>query len=127
MKLKTTGIDHVNLQVTDLEESCQFWADLLDFKILEDFPEEKGRIIGNKEAKLALYEVPNFVRHNGVGFRHVSFHIANFEHIERKCSELGIEIKFSGSIQWPKSRSIYINDPNGYEIEFSEVWGGELV
>jgi hypothetical protein len=29
-------------------------------------------------------------------------------------------------VAWQKSRSIYIKDPNGYEIELSEVWGGGL-
>jgi lactoylglutathione lyase len=34
--------------------------------------------------------------------------------------------KYGGSVQWPKSRSVYISDPNGYEIELAEIWGGGL-
>tara|TARA_R110000772_G_scaffold30532_14_gene75731 strand:- start:801 stop:1181 length:381 start_codon:yes stop_codon:yes gene_type:complete len=126
MKLKTTGIDHVNLQVLNLEESCRFWNKLLGFKELEDIPDQNGKIIGTKEAKLALYEnVEMEIKEKG-GFSHVSFHIENFEDIEEVCVELGLKIKYSGTVQWPKSRSIYINDPNGYEIELSEVWGGGI-
>ena len=56
MALTTTGIDHVNLQVNDLEESIKFWQCLLSFKVLESIPNQDGAIIGTKEAKLALYE-----------------------------------------------------------------------
>jgi hypothetical protein len=31
-----------------------------------------------------------------------------------------------GVVQWEKSRSVYILDPNGYEIELSEIDGGGL-
>ena len=56
MTLETTGIDHVNLQVNNLEESFRFWERLLGFVILEEIPSQQGMIIGNKVAKLALYE-----------------------------------------------------------------------
>ena len=56
MTLETTGIDHVNLQVNNLEESFRFWERLLGFVILEDISSQQGMIIGNRAAKLALYE-----------------------------------------------------------------------
>ena len=66
-------------------------------------------------------------KYEKVGFSHVSFHIENFEEIEHKCRELGIHIKYNGVVNWPGSRSIYIEDPNGYEIELAEKWGGDLI
>lgn len=126
MKLKTSGIDHVNLQVRNLDESCRLWQDLLAFDILEDMPSQGGRIIGNAKAKLALYENPNLAPEREDGFSHVSFHIENFDAVEERCAELGIEIKYSGAVQWPKSRSVYVSDPNGYEVELAEKWGGSL-
>ena len=127
MKLKISGIDHVNLEVIDLEVTCKFWNNLFGFEILEEIPEKNGKIIGNKNALLALYETSGMREYKKVGFSHISFHIVSFEEIEQKCNELGIEIKFNGPVQWPNSRSIYIDDPNGYEIELVEVWGGGLV
>lgn len=126
MKLQTSGIDHVNLQVRDLDESCKFWHDLLGFDVLEDMPSQRGRIIGSSKAKLALYENPNLCSDHEDGFSHVSFHIENFDEIEKHCAKLGIEIKYNGTVQWPKSRSVYISDPNGYEVELAEKWGGGL-
>lgn len=127
MNLITTGIDHLNLDVIDLEESCKFWNELLGFEVLEEIPEQNGKIIGVKCALLALYEKPGMQKYEKGGFSHVSFNIQNFNDIEERCRELGISIKYDGAIQWPQSRSIYIEDPNGYDIELSEVWGGNLV
>ena len=45
-----------NLQVNNLEELFRFWERLLGFVILEEIPSQQGMIIGNKVAKLALYE-----------------------------------------------------------------------
>ena len=127
MNLITTGIDHLNLDVIDLEESCKFWHALLGFEVLEEIPEQKGKIIGVKSALLALYENPSMQKCEKGGFSHVSFNIQNFNDVEDRCKELGISIKYDGAVQWPHSKSIYIEDPNGYDIELSEVWGGDLV
>jgi lactoylglutathione lyase len=126
-RLKTTGIDHVNLEVRDLDETTDFYAALLGFEVMEDMPEHNGRIIGNEWAKLAIYESEDFRRQgNESGFAHVSFHIENFDEITAVCDSLNIPVKYGGAVQWPRSHSIYIDDPNGYEIELAEVWGGGL-
>jgi hypothetical protein len=39
---------------------------------------------------------------------------------------VAIEIFYGGPIEWEKSASIYISDPNGYEIELSKVFGGGI-
>lgn len=127
MSLHTSGIDHINMQVRDLEQSCQFYQKLLGFTVLEDMPEHQGKIIGGKQALLALYQNPDLDLSEQSGFNHVCFHIENFDDIKQQCKELGIEIKYDGAVQWPHSKSIYIDDPNGYEIELAEVWGGGLV
>ena len=124
--LHVSGIDHINLQVRNLNESCDFYSSLLGFVLLEDVPESKGRIIGGATAKLALYENPNLDNEAKSGFSHISFHINNFHDCEALCSSLGIDMSYGGAVVWQKSRSIYIKDPNGYEIELSEVWGGGL-
>jgi len=124
--LHVSGIDHINLQVRNLNESCDFYSSLLGFVLLEDMPESKGRIIGGATAKLALYENPNLDNEAKSGFSHISFHINNFHDCEALCSSLGIDMSYGGAVVWQKSRSIYIKDPNGYEIELSEVWGGGL-
>ena len=128
--LKTIGIDHLNLQVQDLQESYQFYKNLFGFEILKKQPEENSYIIGNKNTKLCLYEVPNLPRYDRGkgGFNHFSIIVENFDDVLELCKKLGVNIWHQGHIiKWEKSRSIYIDDPSGYNIEIGDVWGGGLI
>ncbi len=124
--LRTRGIDHLNLQVKDLEETVRFYDRLLGFKILEDIPADNGKIIGDENAKLALYESKSFGGYEKRGFHHIGLNIENFDDVERACEELSVEVLYGGEVKWPGSRSVYIKDPNGYELELTEVWGAGL-
>jgi hypothetical protein len=76
--------------------------------------------------KLCLYETDDFHGHSIIGFHHFGLHIKEFKDEMHKCTQIGIEIFYGCPIKWEKSTSIYIKDPNGYEIELTEVFGGGL-
>ena len=78
----------------------------------------------NDSIKLCLYEVPDMSP--GGGIAHFGFHVDNFSKVITKCKALGVPILYGGEVDWEKSRSVYILDPSGYEIELSEVSGGGL-
>jgi catechol 2,3-dioxygenase-like lactoylglutathione lyase family enzyme len=122
--LKATSMDHVNMAVKNLEESVKFYKDLFGFVVKKEQPEQKSKIIGNDSIKLCLYEDPEMKPEGGIA--HFGFHIQNFDDIMEKCKSLGVTIYYDGPVQFEKSRSIYISDPNGYDIELSEVTGGGL-
>jgi len=122
--LKATSMDHVNMTVKNLEESVKFYKDLFGFEVKKEQPEDKSKIIGNDSIKLCLYEDPGMKPEGGIA--HFGFHIQNFDDIMQKCKELGVTIYYDGPVQFEKSRSIYISDPSGYDIELSEVRGGGL-
>ena len=127
--LKATSMDHVNMNVKDLEKSVKFYKNLFGFEIRkEDNSPNKldvpSKIIGNDSIKLCLYEDPQMSTSGGIA--HFGFHVANFDQIMDKCNELNVEVLYGGPVEFEKSRSIYIKDPNGYDIELSEVSGGGL-
>lgn len=124
--LQTKGIDHLNLEVADLQKTVDFYDKLLGFKVLEDCPSDNGKIIGNNSAKLCVYETGTFNRYEKLGLHHIGFNIENFDDVEARCKELDIEILYGSVVDWPGSRSIYIKDPTGYELELTEVWGAGL-
>ena len=126
MNLKTSGIDHLNLEVKNLAESVDFYKNLFGFKVLKDQPEDDSKIIGNDKVKLCLYESSEFKGYEKKGFYHFGLHIENFDDIIKKCGEMNVKIFYGGPVQWEKSKSIYIADPNGYEIELTEIFGGGL-
>ena len=64
--LKVTSMDHVNMNVKDLEQSVNFYKNLFGFEIRkEDNSPNKldapSKIIGNDSIKLCLYEDPKML------------------------------------------------------------------
>ena len=127
-KLDATSIDHVNIKVKNLEQSVEFYKKLFGFEVKqEDNPNKidvPSKIIGNDSIKLCMYEIPDMTPEGGIV--HFGFNISNFNEIIEKCKEQGVEILYGGPVDWEKSKSIYIVDPSGYEIELGEVVGGGL-
>ena len=126
MKLKVTGIDHLNMEVKNLEETVKFYNDLFGFEVREDQPAENSKIIGNDAVKLCLYETTGFTLYEKKGYHHFGLHIENFDNVLAKCKEMGLKIYYGGPLEWAHSTSVYIQDPNGYEIELSKVFGGGI-
>ena len=101
-----------------------------------DFTEkEKGdwkgipwKIIGLKnKAYLCIYEIGDQpLNTEGIRLNHFGFHVSDFDTLLAKLQSNNIKINYEGIVQNEKSRSIYIEDPNGFEIELSEAFGGGL-
>ena len=121
--LNALSIDHANLYVRDLQKSVNFYTTLLGFELKKDQPDQQSKIIGNDKIKLCLYENPDLIYTKGIN--HIGFHIENFDEVVEKCSSMNISMPY-GVIEWESSRSVYIIDPNGYEVELNEVQGGGL-
>ena len=122
--LHANSIDHLNMNVKNLDESVEFYSKLFGFTTLKEQPEEDSRIIGNEHIKLCLYETDGV--DGSTGISHFGIHVSNFSEIENKCKEIKIRTKYDAPLEWEKSRSIYIYDPSGYVIELTEVQGGGL-
>ncbi|MGH1567998.1 MAG: VOC family protein [Nitrosopumilus sp.] len=127
--LKATSMDHVNMNVKNLTQSVEFYRNLFGFEIrkADNSPNKldvPSQIIGNDSIKLCLYEDPQMSTSGGIA--HFGFHVANFDQIMGKCKELNVEVLYGGPVEFEKSRSVYIKDPSGYDIELSEVSGGGL-
>ncbi|PBO85414.1 MAG: methylmalonyl-CoA epimerase [Thaumarchaeota archaeon] len=116
------------MKVKNLDESVEFYKNLFGFVIKQEENQNKidtpSKIIGNDSIKLCLYEIPNMSPEGGIA--HFGFNVENFDEVISKCEELGVEILYDGVINWEKSKSIYIVDPSGYELELGEVSGGGL-
>ena len=127
-KLDAVSIDHVNMTVRNLKDSLKFYNDLFGFEVKkEDNPNKfdvPSLIIGNTSIKLCLYEVPDMSPEGGIA--HFGFHVSNFNEVLDKCKQLGIQVLYGGTVDWEKSKSVYIQDPSGYELELSQISGGGL-
>ncbi len=122
--LKTVCIDHINMIVKDLDESIEFYSTVFGFVVKKKQPEQDSVIIGDENVKLCIYEGDSAGDRNGIS--HFGFHVTDFDEVLETCKRLNVPVKYNGILEWEKSRSVYIEDPNGYEIELSEVEGGGL-
>lgn len=122
--IRAASMDHVNMSVKNLQESVDFYRKVFGFELKKDQPEQKSIIIGNDAIKLCLYEDPQMSPEGGIA--HFGFFVENFDQVMEICKSLGVTVYYDGPVQFEKSRSIYIADPNGYDIELSEVVGGGL-
>jgi len=60
MNLKVNGIDHLNVEVINLNKTVEFYNQLFGFTVIKEQPQENSKIIGNEKVKLCLYETEDF-------------------------------------------------------------------
>ena len=122
------GIDHINMNVSSFDESKEFYKKLFGMKVLEEDISAKS---GNKFMvigipgiiSLCLYESKeiNF-KNQQIG--HFGINIENFDNMKKKLEDKNIEYFYGGVIDWKRSKSIYIKDPSGHEIELTKNFAG---
>ena len=125
------GIDHLNITVKNLNKSVDYYQRLFGFQVLEsgDFRGTPYKIVGvSQKAMLCIYENPKLeVQNNNIG--HFGFNIEFTEDIVEKLESANANVWYYNGkaiIQYPKSKSIYVSDPDGNQIELSEVFAGGL-
>lgn len=132
--LNINTIDHLNLNVTNLEESINFYQKIFGFEVkelgLSAMSGKEYAIIGlTNKVMLAIYQTNTPIKHSN--FNHFGVNIENFdEAVESIRQDGSIKINAYGNedgvVRYPNSKSMYIEDPNGYEIELSSKFGGGL-
>ena len=151
--MRPSGLNHLVLNVRDIEESHRFWTEILGFKMvgeIHDSPERpnppKMRFYsGDHDGKdnhhdlalvenMDLPEPPAEWRMFGapVAINHVAFTLPDRETWLRQLAFLQSKgIKFDRRVDHGMTHSLYIHDPNGYGVELlyelpREVWEGDI-
>lgn len=120
-------IDHINISVKNLIESVAWYEKVFGFKTVEQGRSQAGAkyvIVENHDFMLCMYEhpewkAPNFeINTNKHQIFHVGFRITDELKWKELIRTLNLTLAYD-EISYPRSKSWYVLDPNGYEIEVS--------
>ena len=124
--INVNSFDHINLNVSNLSESLNFYQAVFGMNIKEEglSGARPYAIIGSGNVNLALYE--NHEELSSGGLNHIGIHINDFENSFELLKKNGVEMDYDDIIEYDNSRSIYVRDPDGYGLELSEQFAGNL-
>lgn len=143
------GINHIVINVRDIEESHRFWTEMLGLRQVGEFKAQAAGVprrgtmrfySGLRDGKLHHHDValienrdlppPDASRPSPIA--HIAFALANREAWLRQLAFLQRNgIKFERRVEHGITHSVYFRDPNGYGIELlyelpREAWEGDL-
>jgi catechol 2,3-dioxygenase-like lactoylglutathione lyase family enzyme len=137
------AIDHINLTVRDLDRSVDFYTRVFGLAVREDgrSSERPFVILGRRDVGyMALHQrmgnLPEQPRGPGTpsrppGINHWGFVVEDFDGAHGALQRSGVRVLHQdngadGVIAYPRSRSLYVADPDGNEIELTSRFGGDL-
>jgi catechol 2,3-dioxygenase-like lactoylglutathione lyase family enzyme len=142
------SVDHTGFTVSSLEDSLEFWVDVMGFRHLYTWTFETGPFIEGvvgvpgAAVRLAMVEAPGHMielleytsppdrqtyrpRSSDVGSVHIAFHVENIDALLARIASFGrLPV---GNIQTVESgerkglRLIYVRGPDGITIEFLQL------
>jgi catechol 2,3-dioxygenase-like lactoylglutathione lyase family enzyme len=113
--LRVTAINHVVLNVTDMERSIKFYMEILGFENRNEsgeFNRARNFLLCGMQG-LDLFEVPREVT-SGQEMNHMAFNVAanDLDEVEKALLEVGVEASAR-----THRNSVFIADPDGHRIE----------
>lgn len=147
------GVNHIVLNVYDIEESHRFWTEIVGLKQVGTLRPrtDMGEVppmrfySGNHDGEMTHHDValvenqdlpprPNdwTIFGGPQAINHIAIAMPNRESWLKKLAELQTKgIKFNLRINHGMTHSVYISDPNGYGVELlyelpRELWEGDI-
>ncbi len=140
------GLNHLVINVRDMEESHKFWTEILGFKQVGQSSRRPMRFYSGDHSgqmnhhDIALCENPNLPKppenwemfDMPVAINHIAIHMPNREAWLQQLAWLRQNgVKFHRRVNHGMTHSLYISDPNGYGVEVlyelpREVWGENI-
>ena len=128
------AIDHVNLTVSNLERSLGFYQRAFGMEIREDGRDrDRPYLIVGKAGVgyIALHERRDHPVVAAGRINHWGFVVEDFDGLSARLDQCVIPVLYrsdgsDGIIEYPNSRSVYVSDPDGTEIELTSAFGGGL-
>jgi lactoylglutathione lyase len=124
--MKVTKLLHTRMRVSDLDQTIRFYTEVLGLEVLE-------RKVSPRGSQLAFLKVPNseelieltsFPPSGPVKVQedlvHLAFQVENLDDTIASLNSQGIKITDGPTQSSSGSRFIFIDAPDGYEVELIE-------
>jgi lactoylglutathione lyase len=124
--MKVTKLLHTRMRVSDMEQTIRFYTDVLGLEVLE-------RKVSPRGSHLAFLKVPNseelieltsFPPSGPVKVQedlvHLAFQVENLDDTIASLSAKGVKVTDGPTQTSSGSRFIFIDAPDGYEVELIE-------
>lgn len=115
-------IEHVNLTVSNLLRSIDFYRRLFGWRVRWQGTTTGGTPaahVGDDRCYLALFEAPSPGRfepqYDAVGFNHFGLVVDDLDAMKRRLGELGVE--HGDELDYEPGRRVYFRDADGIEVE----------
>ena len=143
------GVNHIVLNVRNIEESHQFWTEVVGLRHVGKFRQLPGRkmwfysgigpdglnhhdlaLVENPNlppapAQWAMWDMPMAINHIAIAYPSREDWLSQLAYLQEKG------VKFDRRIDHGMTHSLYLHDPNGYGVELvyelpREVWEGDI-
>lgn len=133
--LKGLRLDHLNLTVADLDATIDWYVRVFGFGVVERAVQDgvPWAVLRAGDSMLCIYEYPDreFLGRFDLdarrlhGLNHFSLRIEDEGEWAGIVERESLEVLYGGVVEWPHSRSWYVKDPTGHEIEVTSWHHGE--
>ena len=126
---------HIGLNVTDLEQSKQFYQDVFGFTVIQESGDEAHRFafLGDgSRLVLTLWQQSQGRFEKGQpGLHHLSFQVDSIDQVkqfEKRLGELGVSLFHQGIVshrEGAASGGLFFADPDGIRLEIYSPTGAD--
>lgn len=123
----TKGVHHVGLTTQNVEETAQFFTELLGFNIVNRNPDYPAIFISDGASMITLWEVQDkdrsnaFNRKNNIGLHHLALEVESLSelyNINNILIEHNVSIEFAPrSVGVGTAQHMIFSEPGGIRIE----------
>jgi lactoylglutathione lyase len=131
--MRVTKLLHTRMRVSDMDQTVQFYTGVLGLEVMERKTSPRGSHLAflkvpNSEELIELASYPPSgpvtVQEDLV---HLAFQVENLDDTMRDLSDKGIKVTDGPTQSSSGSRFIFIDAPDGYEIELIEQSPGSAL
>ncbi len=131
----TIKLDHINLTVEDLKNSIEWYGKVFGFELVESGATPQGikwGIVAFNDSMICMTEytgraaADKFEDKSILQIYHFGIRVSDLEQWQQIIKDNQLKLYYGGEIKYPTSKSWYIHDPSGHEIEVSFASQGRM-